>query len=173
MACFHFGCRKSPRASARGERAIRSSSGSLSDPRASFSFGRRGCLPSPLECEPGSLGLGKVAGRAPEPLAWSERAIRSSPSFLCERKEGFVCRAPSSASLGRWVSAKWQEEPPSLCTEREGDQGFPWLFVRPSRILFARKEGWNMPGYPQWARAVTLPVSCYRVSPSGGPCPIR
>ena len=30
-----------------------------------------------------------------------------------------------------------------------------------------------MPGYPWWARAVTLPVSCYRVSPSGGPCPIR
>ena len=25
------------------------------------------CLPSPLGCEPGSLGLGKVAGRAPKP----------------------------------------------------------------------------------------------------------
>ena len=34
-----------------------------------------------------------------------------------------------------------QEEPPSLRAEREGDQEFPWLFVRPSRILFARKEG--------------------------------
>ena len=30
-----------------------------------------------------------------------------------------------------------------------------------------------MSGYPRWAQAVTLPVSCYRVSPSGGPCPIR
>ena len=66
-----------------------------------------------------------------------------------------------------------QEEPPSLRAEREGDQEFPWLFVRPSRILFARKEGWNMPCYPRWARAVTFPVSFYRVSPSGGPCPIR
>ena len=25
-----------------------------------------------------------------------------------------------------------------------------------------------MPGYPRWVRAVTPPVSCYRVSPSGG-----
>ena len=28
-----------------------------------------------------------------------------------------------------------------------------------------------MPGYPRWAQAVTLQASCYRVSPSGGPCP--
>ena len=34
-----------------------------------------------------------------------------------------------------------QEEPPSLRAEREGDQEFPWLFVRPSRNLFIRKEG--------------------------------
>ena len=34
-----------------------------------------------------------------------------------------------------------QEEPPSLRAEREGDQEFPWLFVRPSRILFVWKEG--------------------------------
>ena len=86
-----------------------------------------GCLPSPLECEPRSLGLGKVCRERPRASAWSERVVRSSPGF----------------------------------------------FMRPSRILFARKEGWNMPGYPRWARAVTLPVSCYRVSPSGGPCPIQ
>ena len=34
-----------------------------------------------------------------------------------------------------------QEEPSSLRMEREGGQEFPWLFMRPSRILFARKEG--------------------------------
>ena len=34
-----------------------------------------------------------------------------------------------------------QEEPPSLCIEREGDQEFSWLFMRPSCILFIRKEG--------------------------------
>ena len=49
--------------------------------------------------------------------------------------------SPLRAILGRWVSARLQGEPPSLCTEREGDQEFPWLFIRPSRILFARKEG--------------------------------
>ena len=43
-----------------------------------------------LECEPGSLGLGKVAGRAPEPPARSERAIRSSPSFLCDPRASFL-----------------------------------------------------------------------------------
>ena len=34
-----------------------------------------------------------------------------------------------------------QEEPPSLRAEREGNQEFPWLFMRPSHILFIRKEG--------------------------------
>ena len=60
--------------------------------------------------------------------------------ILFVRKEGLLAE-PSSASLGRWVSARLQEEPPNLCTEREGDQEFPWLFVRPSRILFVQKEG--------------------------------
>ena len=92
--------------------------------------------------------------------------------ILFVRKEGLFVE-PSSASLGRWVSAWLQEEPPSLYTEQEGDQEFPCLFGWPSRILFVRKEGWSVPGYPRWARAVTPPVSCYRVSPSGGPCPIR
>ena len=46
-----------------------------------------------------------------------------------------------SASLGGLLSSWVQEEPPSLRTEREGGQEFPWLFVRPSRILFAWKEG--------------------------------
>ena len=55
--------------------------------------------------------------------------------------EGVVCRAHSCANLGHWVSTNLQEEPPSLCTEREGGPEFPWLFIRPSRILFARKEG--------------------------------
>ena len=30
-----------------------------------------------------------------------------------------------------------------------------------------------MPCYPRWARAMAFPVSCYRVSPSGGPYPVR
>ena len=30
-------------------------------------------------------------------------------------------------------------------------------------LPFAQKEGWNVSGYPRWARVWTLPVSCYRV----------
>ena len=83
-----------------------------------------------LACEPRSLGLGKVAGRAPEPL---HRARGRSgvplgfvrPSrILFVQKEGLFAK-PSRASLGRWVSARSQEEPPSLYTEREGDHEFP------------------------------------------------
>ena len=48
-------------------------------------------------------------------------------SVLFIRKEGLFAE-PSSASLGRWVLAWLQEEPPSLYTEREGDQEFPYLF---------------------------------------------
>ena len=148
----------------------------------SFVF-RSGCRTSPracraLACEPRSLGLGKVARRAPEP-PHGARGRSGVPLAFCAtlahpfRSEGgVVCRAlecePGSLGLGK-VAGK----PPSLCTEREGDQEFPWLFVRPSCILFVRDEGWNMSGYPRWARAVTLPMSCYRVSPSGGPFPIR
>ena len=68
--------------------------------------------------------------------------------ILFARKEGlfaepFACErgSLSRAILDRWVSARLQGEPPSLRTEREGGQEFPWLFIRPSRILFARKEG--------------------------------
>ena len=48
--------------------------------------------------------------------------------ILFVQKEGLFTE-PSSASLGCWVSAMLQEEPPSLCMEREGDQEFPYLFV--------------------------------------------
>ena len=41
---------------------------------------------------------------------------------------------PANVSSGRWVSANLQEEPPSLCTEREGRQVLSWLFIRPSRM---------------------------------------
>ena len=44
--------------------------------------------------------------------------------ILFVQKEGLFAE-PLSASLGRWVLAWLQEEPPSLCTEREGDQEFP------------------------------------------------
>ena len=48
--------------------------------------------------------------------------------ILFVRKEGFVCRAPSSASLGRWVSPRLQEEPPSLLHGARGRSGVPLAF---------------------------------------------
>ena len=45
-----------------------------------------------------------------------------------------------SASLGRWASAWLQDEPPSLCSKQEGDQGFPYLFCVALRHPF-RLEG--------------------------------
>ena len=51
------------------------------------------CLPSPLECEPRSLGLDKVCRESPRASTRSERAVRSSPGFLCDPRSSF--------SLGR------------------------------------------------------------------------
>ena len=80
--------------------------------------------------------------------AQSKRAVRSSPSFLYDPRttfsfgrRGLFAETPSRASLGRGASAYLQEELRSLCPEQEGRQEFPWLFVRPSRNLFVRKEG--------------------------------
>ena len=56
-------------------------------------------------------------------------------------REGLFAEALLGASLGHGVSAYLQKELPSLRTEREGGQEFSWLLVRPSRILFVRKEG--------------------------------
>ena len=47
---------------------------------------------------------------------------------------------PVDASLDRWASMVLREEPLSLCLEQEGRQAIFWLFERPSRFLFARKE---------------------------------
>ena len=107
----------------------------LFDPRTSFLFGQRGCLLSPLECEPGSLGLGKVAGRAPEPLHGA-RGRSGVPLAFCTplAREGLFAEPPSGASLGSGVSAYLHEEPLSLCTEREGRRVLSWLFIRLSRM---------------------------------------
>ena len=48
---------------------------------------------------------------------------------------------PPSASSGRWVSAWLQEEPPSLRTEREGDQEFPCLFCATLAHPFCSEGG--------------------------------
>jgi len=106
VACFRSGCRKSPRAFAWSERAIRSSPGFLGDPRASFSFRRRGCFAEPIECEPGSLGLGKFAGRAPEPLHGARGRSGVLLAFCTPlAREGLFAEPPSGAI--RLRSKRW------------------------------------------------------------------
>ena len=80
---------------------------------------------------------------------------------------------PLSASSGCWASACLQEEPPSLCAEQEGDQEFPCLFCTALTHPFRLEGGVEYARLPSVGAAVTPPVSCYWVSPSGGPCPIR
>ena len=83
----------------------------LCDPRTSFSLGRRGCLSSPrvrawVAC------LRPGCRKSPRASARSERVVRGSHGFLCHLAHpfrsdgGVVRRAPSSATLGRWVSTK-------------------------------------------------------------------
>ena len=70
-------------------------------------------MPSPLVCEPEPLGLGKVAGGAPESLARSERAVRGPLAFGSPlAREGLSAEAPSGANLGRGVSASFAEGAP-------------------------------------------------------------
>ena len=79
--------------------------------------------------------------------ARSKRAVRSSPGFLYDPRatflfgrRGLFAETLSRASLGHGASAYLQEELRSLCLEQESHQEFPWLFVRPLRNLFVRKE---------------------------------
>jgi len=84
----------------------------LFDPRTSFSFGRRGFLPSPLVCEPGSLGLGKIVGSAPEPLHGARGRSGVSLAFCMPlAREGLFVEPPSGVSLGRGVSVFWTGRP--------------------------------------------------------------
>ena len=46
-----------------------------------------------------------------------------------------------SVSSGRWTSVWFQEEPPSLCSEQEGDQEFPCLFCAALAHPFRSKGG--------------------------------
>ena len=88
--------------------------------------------------------------------------------------EGFyhVCRALEcefgSLGLGLVVGRAL-----GLCSEQEGDQEFPCLFCVALAHPFRSEGGVEYANLPSVARAVTPPVSYYRVSPSGGPCPIR
>jgi hypothetical protein len=55
-----------------------------------------------------------------------------------------------------------REQPPSLCTEREDDQGPSRLFIVRPFVAFLQGGG-NAPCYPRWALNMVFPVSFYWV----------
>ena len=56
-----------------------------------------------------------------------------------------------------------REQPPSLRTGREGDQGQTRLFSYAPASPFRKEEGGKAPCYPRWAPNMVSPVSCKRV----------
>lgn len=56
-----------------------------------------------------------------------------------------------------------REQPPSLRTGREGDQGQTRLFTYAPTSPFRKEEGGSAPCYPRWAPNMVSPVSCKRV----------
>ena len=56
-----------------------------------------------------------------------------------------------------------REQPPSLRTGREDDQGQTRLFTYAPASPFRKEEGGSAPCYPRWATNMVSPVSCKRV----------
>jgi hypothetical protein len=77
-------------------------------------------------------------------------------------------RGPSSRAGMLTLSTVWpepglREQPPSLCTEQEGDQGQTRLFAYAPTSPFRKEEAGRAPCYPRWAPNMVSPVSCKRV----------
>jgi hypothetical protein len=53
-----------------------------------------------------------------------------------------------------------REQPPSLCTEREDDQGLSRLLLYASLSPFRKEEGGKAPCCPRRAPNMVFPVSC-------------
>ena len=77
-------------------------------------------------------------------------------------------RGPSSRAGMLTLSTVWpepglREQPPSLCTGREGDQGQTRLVTYAPTSPFRKEEGGRAPCYPRWVPNMVSPVSCKRV----------
>ena len=130
-----LGCKRSPRASARSERAVRGPNNFFVQPSHILFVWTERLFAEPTRVRTWVAGSRQTYRKSPLASARSERAVRCSPSFLYAlTREGLFAETPSGASLGRGVLAYLQEELPSLCPKQEGRQEFPWLFVRPSRM---------------------------------------
>jgi hypothetical protein len=66
-----------------------------------------------------------------------------------------------------------REQPPSLCTEREDDQGLSRLLLYTPSSPFRKEEGGESAMLP--SEGVEHGVSCELLTgdPSGRPCPVR
>ena len=121
---------------------------------------------APAGCSP--RGLGGVVS-----LLRGLNALRNASAGLvvpsCELAVARVHgRGPSSRAGMLTLSTVWpepglREQPPSLCTGREDDQGQTRLFTYAPTSPFRKEEGGSAPCYPRWAPNMVSPVSCKRV----------
>ena len=121
---------------------------------------------APAGCSP--RGLGGVVS-----LPRGLNALRNASAGLvvpsCELAVARVHgRGPSSRAGMLTLSTVWpepglREQPPSLRTGREGDQGQTRLFTYAPTSPFRKEEGGSAPCYPRWAPNMVSPVSCKRV----------
>ena len=121
---------------------------------------------APAGCSP--RGLGGVVS-----LLRGLNASRNASTGLvvpsCELAVARVYgRVPSSRAGMLTLSTVWpepglREQPPSLCTGREDDQGQTRLFTYAPTSPFRKEEGGSAPCYPRWAPNMVSPVSCKRV----------
>ena len=99
-------------------------------------------LLSPLECEQGSLGLGKVAGRAPKPLHGARGPSGAPLAFYTPlAHEGLFAKAPLGVSLGHGVSARLQEGLPSLLMEQRAVRSSPGFLYDPRASFSLGRRG--------------------------------
>ena len=139
-----------------------------------------GLFAKPPQVQAWVAGSRQGCRKSPLASAQSKKAVRGSLGFLYDPRASFSLRRrgcfaePPRVRTGVARSRQdCRKSPLASARGKRSVGGSPGFFVGPSRFVYARKEGWNVPGYPRWARALALPVSCYRVSLSGGPCPVR
>jgi hypothetical protein len=69
--------------------------------------------------------------------------------------------------------AGFREQPPSLCTEREDDQGLSQLLLYAPSSPFRKEEGGESTMLPSEGAKHVVSSELLTGDPSGRPCPIR
>jgi hypothetical protein len=69
--------------------------------------------------------------------------------------------------------AELQEQPPSLCTEREDDQGLSRLLLYAPSSPFCKEEGGESAMLPSEGAEHGVSSELLTGDPSGRPCPVR